>query len=143
MMNNSSRMKTTSAEISSRATKPQILGRMLLNLKRLYVRMFSFPQARDITEMLLAVDPSAVDELRDRVLGSVQSRVAVLAEKLARVEAELKQRDLAQVPTARLYALAGSLRRQIKQETDAIHFVAPVNAIPADEYVEQVQEWKP
>lgn len=84
-----------------------------------------------------------MDELRDRVLGSVQSRVAVLAEKLARVEAELKQRDLAQVPTARLYALADSLRRQIKQETDAINFVAPVNSIPADEYVEQVQEWKP
>ena len=56
------------AEISSRATKPQILGRMLLNLKRLYVRMYSFPQARDITELLLAVDPSAVDELRDRGL---------------------------------------------------------------------------
>ncbi len=84
-----------------------------------------------------------MDELRDRVLGSVSSRVAVLAEKLARVEGELKQRDLAQVSTARLYALADSLRRQIKQETDAIHFVAPVNAIPADEYVEQVQEWKP
>ena len=55
-------------EISGRATKPQILGRMLLNLKRLYVRMFSFPQARDITELLLAVDPSATDELRDRGL---------------------------------------------------------------------------
>ena len=56
------------AELSSRATKPQILARMLLNLKRLYVRMYSFPQARDITELLLAVDPSAVDELRDRGL---------------------------------------------------------------------------
>ena len=32
------------------ATKPQILARMLLNLKRIYVRMHSFPQARDITE---------------------------------------------------------------------------------------------
>ncbi len=30
--------------------------------------MYSFPQARDITELLLAVDPSAVDELRDRGL---------------------------------------------------------------------------
>ena len=48
------------------ATKPQILARMLLNLKRVYVRMFSFPQARDITELLLAVDPSALNELRDR-----------------------------------------------------------------------------
>jgi regulator of sirC expression with transglutaminase-like and TPR domain len=50
------------------ATKPQILTRMLINLKRLYVRMHSFPQARDITELLLAVDPSAINELRDRGL---------------------------------------------------------------------------
>ena len=50
------------------ATKPQILARMLLNLKRVYVGMYSFPQARDITELLLAVDPSALNELRDRGL---------------------------------------------------------------------------
>ena len=50
------------------ATKPQILARMLLNLKRLYVQMHSFPQARDVTELLLAVDPSAINELRDRGL---------------------------------------------------------------------------
>jgi regulator of sirC expression with transglutaminase-like and TPR domain len=50
------------------ATKPQILTRMLLNLKRVYVGMYSFPQARNITELLLAVDPSAVTELRDRGL---------------------------------------------------------------------------
>jgi len=51
-----------------RATKPQILVRMLLNLKRIYVLMHSFPQARDVTELLLAVDPSATNELRDRGL---------------------------------------------------------------------------
>jgi hypothetical protein len=84
-----------------------------------------------------------LDELQDRVLGSVQSRVAVLAEKLARVEQELRQRDLAQVPTARLYSLAETLRRQIAHETRAIRFVTPVNAIPGEEYVEQVQEWNP
>ena len=50
------------------ATKPQILARMLLNLKRVYVRMLSFPQARDITELLIAVDPAASHELRDRGL---------------------------------------------------------------------------
>jgi regulator of sirC expression with transglutaminase-like and TPR domain len=50
------------------ATKQQILARMLLNLKRIYVRMRSFPQARDTTELLLAVDPSAINELRDRGL---------------------------------------------------------------------------
>jgi regulator of sirC expression with transglutaminase-like and TPR domain len=51
-----------------RATKPQILTRMLLNLKRVYVQMHSFPQARDVTELLLAADPSATNELRDRGL---------------------------------------------------------------------------
>ena len=51
-----------------RATKPQILARMLLNLKRLYVQMHSFPQALDVTELLRAVDPSAINELRDRGL---------------------------------------------------------------------------
>ncbi len=50
------------------ATRQQILVRMLLNLKRLYVHMRSFPQARDVTEMLLALTPSALTELRDRGL---------------------------------------------------------------------------
>lgn len=50
------------------ATRQQIVIRMLLNLKRLYVHMRSFPQARDVTEMLLAMTPSALSELRDRGL---------------------------------------------------------------------------
>jgi regulator of sirC expression with transglutaminase-like and TPR domain len=50
------------------ASKPQILARMLVNLKRIYVRLLSYPQARDITDLLLAVDPSALHELRDRGL---------------------------------------------------------------------------
>lgn len=50
------------------ATRPQIIVRMLLNLKRLYVHMRSFPQAREVTEMLLALTPSALSELRDRGL---------------------------------------------------------------------------
>jgi regulator of sirC expression with transglutaminase-like and TPR domain len=50
------------------ATRQQIVVRMLVNLKRLYVRMRSFPQARAIADLLLAVDPSALSELRDRGL---------------------------------------------------------------------------
>lgn len=50
------------------ATKAQMLTRMLLNLKRIYVRLHSFPQARNVTELLLAVDPPALTELRDRGL---------------------------------------------------------------------------
>ncbi len=50
------------------ATRQQIVVRMLVNLKRLYVRMRSFPQARFIAHLLLTVDPSALSELRDRGL---------------------------------------------------------------------------
>jgi regulator of sirC expression with transglutaminase-like and TPR domain len=50
------------------ATRHDIIVRMLVNLKRLYVRMRSFPQARFISTLLLGVDPSAISELRDRGL---------------------------------------------------------------------------
>jgi regulator of sirC expression with transglutaminase-like and TPR domain len=50
------------------ATRTQIVVRMLVNLKRLYVRMRSFPQARFVSDLLLTVDPSAISELRDRGL---------------------------------------------------------------------------
>jgi len=50
------------------ATRQHIVVRMLVNLKRLYVRMRSFPQARAIADLLLTVDPSALSELRDRGL---------------------------------------------------------------------------
>ncbi len=50
------------------ATRHDIVVRMLVNLKRLYVRMRSFPQARFISTLLLNVDPSAISELRDRGL---------------------------------------------------------------------------
>ncbi|MGH9257961.1 MAG: SirB1 family protein [Vicinamibacterales bacterium] len=57
-----------SASLVAPATRAEIVVRMLLNLKRLYVHMRSFPQARDATELLLAVTPSALSELRDRGL---------------------------------------------------------------------------
>jgi regulator of sirC expression with transglutaminase-like and TPR domain len=41
---------------------------MLNNLKRTYVEMRSFPQAYAATDMILAVDPTLLPELRDRGL---------------------------------------------------------------------------
>jgi len=84
-----------------------------------------------------------LDELQTRLLGPRQHRAQRLAEKLALVEAELQKRDLVQVSTIHLFTLAAALRRQILQETAGLKFVAPVKEIPADEYVEEVQEWKP
>jgi len=54
--------------LAAHATKRHILARMLVNLKQLYVQMNSFPQAREVTELLLAIDPTATNELRDRGL---------------------------------------------------------------------------
>ena len=52
----------------ARATRRQILVRMLLNLKKLYVKMHSFPQARATADALLALQPSSLGDLRDRGL---------------------------------------------------------------------------
>lgn len=62
------------ADVLAHATKPQILARMLVNLKRVYMRMHSFPQARDVTELLVAVNPLAIGELRDRGLLAAQMK---------------------------------------------------------------------
>ena len=56
------------ASLLAPATRHDIVVRMLVNLKRLYVRMRSFPQARFVSTLLLAADPSAIGELRDRGL---------------------------------------------------------------------------
>jgi regulator of sirC expression with transglutaminase-like and TPR domain len=50
------------------ASRQQILARMLLHLKRVYITLRSFPQARLVTELLMVVSPSALEELRDRGL---------------------------------------------------------------------------
>jgi regulator of sirC expression with transglutaminase-like and TPR domain len=49
-------------------TPRHMLARMLNNLKRTYVELRSFPQARCATSLLLAVDPTRLSELRDRGL---------------------------------------------------------------------------
>ncbi len=56
----------------SPAFKPQILVRMLVNLKRAYARLRSFSRARDVSDLLLALDPTSLSELRDRGLLSYQ-----------------------------------------------------------------------
>ncbi len=78
------------------ATKPQIISRMLQNLKRLYVHMRSFPQARLVTDMLLAVSPSGIAELRDR--GLLAYHMNDFSAALADLESYLKLRRLAGDP---------------------------------------------
>ncbi len=78
------------------ATRQHIVVRMLVNLKRLYVRMRSFPQARAISDLLLAVDPSAFSELRDRGLLAYHMEDFAAALKDLEAYLRLMPRDPAQ-----------------------------------------------
>jgi regulator of sirC expression with transglutaminase-like and TPR domain len=60
------------AEALATADTRQTLARMATNLKRLYVRSRSFPQALDVTHLLVALDETATIELRDRGLLAYQ-----------------------------------------------------------------------
>jgi hypothetical protein len=84
-----------------------------------------------------------LDDLRNRLLGTCQSRAAVLAERLGRVEAELRQRDLTGVSTRSLFDLSLALRRELEKSLGDAGFAVPIKDIPDAEYIEQVQEWKP
>jgi regulator of sirC expression with transglutaminase-like and TPR domain len=50
------------------AFKAQIVVRMLVNLKRAYARLRAFARARDVSDLVLALDPTSLTELRDRGL---------------------------------------------------------------------------
>ena len=53
-------------------SKRQILIRILANLKNAYVRLHAYSQARDASTLMVALDPPALTELRDRGLLSLQ-----------------------------------------------------------------------
>jgi regulator of sirC expression with transglutaminase-like and TPR domain len=78
------------------ATRQHIVVRMLVNLKRLYVRMQSFPQARAVADLLLAVDPSALSELRDR--GLLAYHMEDFASALRDLEAYLRMMPRGDAP---------------------------------------------
>ncbi|MEY4387568.1 MAG: hypothetical protein RLY20_2851 [Verrucomicrobiota bacterium] len=84
-----------------------------------------------------------LDDLRERIGQSRPARVNTTLQQLARVREELAKRDLAQLSTARLFALEQSLQRQLDRDLDGGTFITPVKDIPAGEYVEEVQEWRP
>lgn len=60
------------AEALATADTRQTLVRMATNLKRLYVRSRSFPQALEVTHLLVALDETVTVELRDRGLLAYQ-----------------------------------------------------------------------
>ena len=70
------------------AGKHDILMRMLLNLKRALARLRSFSQAHAVAELLVALDPSSLTELRDR--GLLASQIGAHAAALRDLEQWLR-----------------------------------------------------
>ena len=83
-----------------------------------------------------------LEALGENWLHSITDRVSALGEQLRKVEAAIGQRDVDELTTPQLYGLARSLRRQIGQTIGSSGFTVPVAEIPADEYHDQVQDWR-
>lgn len=84
-----------------------------------------------------------LDDLRHRLLGQRQHQAGRIAERLAKVEEELRKRDLSTISTHSLFSISASLRRELEQVIGTPAFITPVNKIPSEEYVEEVQQWNP
>lgn len=106
-----------SPQLLARATKRQMFVRMLVNLKRLYVKQRSFPQARVVTHALLELSPSSLQELRDR--GLLSYHLHDYTSALRDLEAYLKLLTLtdkgerAQDETTQVWDHVKSLRRRV------------------------------
>ena len=99
------------------ATRHQIVVRMLVNLKRLYVKNRSFPQARLVTHTLLELSPSSLQELRDRGLLSyhLQDYAGALRdlEEYLRLLTLTDRSDDAREETTQVWDHVKSLRRRV------------------------------
>jgi regulator of sirC expression with transglutaminase-like and TPR domain len=69
-------------------TNRQILTRMLHNLKGIYISSENYGKALSVIDMLLIVNPSATDELRDR--GLLYFCLECFAQALSDLEIYLK-----------------------------------------------------
>ena len=103
----------------ARASRRHILVRMLLNLKKLYVKMHSFPQARAATDALLALQPSSLADLRDR--GLLAYHMNDFSHALRDLEAYLKVARLSEQDedqkkeTEQVWEHVKTLRRRVAQ----------------------------
>jgi regulator of sirC expression with transglutaminase-like and TPR domain len=101
------------------ATTRQILTRMLGNLKRIYLRMHSLPQAREVLELLLAIEPDAAGELRDRGLVALKMSDFPAAlrdlERYLEITAGVEQPESDRREHTEVWEQVKALRRQVAE----------------------------
>ena len=95
-------------------------------------------QHQDVIQNLRTIE---WEDFADRTLASRQERLKTLSEQLRRLDAELAQRDLASVPTARLQSMAEQIRRRLDRECGPTHFSASVELSRDDETRQAIQNW--
>jgi transposase len=83
------------------------------------------------------------EALAEEFLATREDRARNLSDQLRSVESELAARNLADLSTQRLFAMAESLRRQLRSEFGEPTFTTRLNDIPSEEYCDEVQHWKP
>lgn len=83
-----------------------------------------------------------LEALRHLVMDDQEKVVRQLGAQLKAVEAALATRDVGELSTAKLFALAQSLRRQIQEQTGPVHFGIASKDIPDDEMDERSLNWK-
>ncbi|MGH7801128.1 MAG: SirB1 family protein [Thermodesulfobacteriota bacterium] len=76
------------SEFLQPVTKKQILKRMLHNLKGIYLNSKNYIKALSIVDMILLIDPEAMDELRDR--GLLYYNLECFTQALSDLEAYLR-----------------------------------------------------
>ena len=81
-----------SAALLEPADARGIVERMLTNVKRLYVRQQAFADARRVTDLLLALDPGAAEERRDR--GLLSFHLGDMGSALRDLEQYLQQQGM-------------------------------------------------
>lgn len=84
-----------------------------------------------------------LEAIQAEYVATREERIRQMGEQLRAVVAELKTRDITEMSTARLFALAASLRREILKAGDPeLTLSMSTRDIPHEEYHEQVQDWR-
>ena len=84
-----------------------------------------------------------LEDLQEKLIATRERRARLLGDQLKAVEEELKKRNVTELSTSKLFSLAASLRRQIQCEIGPMEFTTPMKDVPGDEYIDEVQDWKP
>jgi len=81
------------------------------------------------------------EALAETVFGARHERWRTLAAQLKKLEEEIAQRDLEEIPASRLHAIAAQLRAEISREMGHVRFSETTSHIPSTEYIIDRQEW--